>query len=485
MMKLSEILNKISSIQVIAKNYDAVVNNITSDSRNVNLGSIFVAVSGFKYDGHTFLLDVINKGVAAVIIEKNVLPDEIFFQSNVTKVLVQDSRIALAEIANEFYGNPSKLMKIFGITGTKGKSTTAIFLYEIIKHIEEKAGLIGTIENRIGDKKIPSKLTTPEALQINEYLAEMLNSGIKSAAIEISSHSLELKRVFGLDIKVAGFTNLASDHLDYHKTTENYLKAKKILFDSLSENSISIINADDESSFELVKNCNSKILTYGTEKSDFQILNIKTSLTGTSFSIQTKENLYNLTTKLIGEFNAFNATLAFAMATSIGFNVQKTIEAIKNAPQIPGRFEVIHKNGKIAIIDYAHTAGSMEAALVSLRKIVGNEVKIFTVFGAGGDRDKTKRPEMGKVAEKYSDKVFVTSDNPRTENPNLIIEDILAGMENVHFHNSDREIAIKTAIEEADGKTVVIIEGKGHETYSEVNGIRTHFDDKEIAEKYL
>ncbi len=486
-VKLSEILNGVEVKQTLGNAEEKIIRAISTDSRKVNENTVFIAISGYKTDAHKFVEDVINKGVAAVVIEKNIFPDELFLHSGVIKILVEDTRKALAQISNMFYGEPSEKLVLSGITGTKGKTTTTFFLKSVYDTAGIKSGLIGTIKNFAGNEELPTKLTTPEAFELNEMFAKMLLAGATHCVMEVSSHALSLKRVYGLDFDFAGFTNLASDHLDFYGTREKYFDAKKILFDELKPGATAIVNADDEFSEKIVANTKARIVKYGqNERADYRIENIDYDLSGTRFDVNFKGKIFRLETELVGEFNAYNATLAFALALEQGIPAEDVIEGIKNAPHVPGRFEIIRGGNKTVVIDYAHTAGSLESALKALRKAVGRETKIYTVFGAGGDRDKTKRPEMGKAAEKFSDKVFVTSDNPRTEPPEKIIADILAGMKKSDVYvNPDREEAIARALSEADEKTVVMIAGKGHEDYQEINGVRTRFSDKEIAEKYL
>jgi UDP-N-acetylmuramyl-tripeptide synthetase len=487
MIKLSEILNELHVIQVTGNEVDVEIDGISVDSRSVSDGTLFVAIIGENFDAHKALLDVINKGVRAVVIQKDLLPEQVYLQNNVIKILVKDTRQSLAVISNIFYGKPSSKLNLIGITGTKGKSTTAFYVRNIFKTANRKNGLIGTIKNIIDDKEIPTKLTTPESYTINSLLSNMVKEGVSDCVMEVSSHSLALKRVYGLDFDIAVFTNLASDHLDYHKTRDNYFEAKKILFDSLKNEAVAIINIDDDYGKRLAENIDCELITFGKSvEADFRLINIEYDFSGTKFVVVRNGKKIKLSTSLIGEFNAYNALAAFVSAVVSGVDIEVAQTGVETTPHVPGRFEVIKSNGKTVVIDYAHTAGSLEAALKAVRKISKPEEKVFTVFGAGGDRDKTKRPEMGKVAEAYSDKIFVTSDNPRTENPELIIEDILAGLKNKDVYaNPNREEAIKSAVSEADENTIVLIAGKGHETYQEINGIRNHFSDKEIAESAL
>ncbi len=487
MIKISEILNNLKVTQATGTKLDAEIKRISVDSRDVDNETLFIAIKGFNFDAHSALSDVINKGCPAVVIEEDNLPEENYSHNSVIKIVVPDTREALAVISDLFYGRPSTKINLIGITGTKGKSTSAFYLKNILKEAGRKSGLIGTIKNIVGEREIPTKLTTPESYTINSLLSEMIDEGVTDCVTEVSSHALSLKRVYGLDFDVVAFTNLASDHLDFYKTRENYFEAKKILFDSLKPSGIAVVNADDDFAEKIVADCKGKIVRFGfSSGSDYKIKSLDFDFNGTRFTVEIKGKEIFLDTNLIGTFNAYNALLAFASAVESGIPIDAAVKGIKTMPQVPGRFEVIKKGEKTVVIDYAHTAGSLEAALKAARKIAGRDMKIFTVFGAGGDRDKTKRPEMGKVAEEFSDKIFVTSDNPRTENPEEIIRDVVSGLKNKDVYvNPDREEAIKSAVSEADENCVVIIAGKGHENYQEVNGVRNHFSDKEIAEKYL
>lgn len=487
-MELTALLNSVSAIQVIGEVQRRDVSDIQYDSRKVKKNSVFVAIKGFKTDGHKFIMDSINNGAVAVVVEEdNVIPDEIIRHSQVAKILVKNSRVALAELSKGFYKDPTSFLKLIGITGTNGKTTTSFILKNILEHSGYKTGLVGTIVNYIGKTKVDSKLTTPESNDLNNFFHQMIEEKCSYAVMEVSSHSLALNRVYGLNFAGAVFTNITSDHLDFHNTFEEYLKAKKILFDSLSKNSYSVINSDDVSSTRIIENCKAKICSYGLfNNSDYQIKDITYDLSGTNFSIINANKRFQIHTSLIGTFNAYNATAAFATAHSFGIDEKTIIEGIKSTPQVPGRFEVIGSGTKKVIVDYSHTADSLEKALLAVREIVKNEVQVVTVFGCGGDRDKTKRPVMGKIASELSDKVIITSDNPRTENPYAIIEDIKKGITKNNFIIvENREEAIRKAIKTSEDKSVILIAGKGHENYQEINGVRHHFSDQEVAGKYL
>ena len=486
-MQLTDLINNIHVIQVAGDVQRKEISNIVYDSREVTKNSVFVAIKGYSTDGHKFILDAINKGADAIILEDdNVVPEEIFIHRNVTKILVKNSRIALAELSKGFFKDPSSKIVLAGVTGTNGKTTTTFLVKNIFDSLGVKAGLIGTIANYIGDEKIVSKLTTPESIEINKYLSEMINKDCRYCAMEVSSHSLSLNRTYGLNFKFAVFTNITIDHLDFHKTFDNYKNSKKMLFDQLSEDSIAIINSDDENSEFMINNCKGKVIRFGKKPdSDYLISNVEFNLQETSYNLTHNGEIYQINIPLIGEFNAFNSTAALIVCHQSGFYLEEIIEVLKNVNQVPGRFEVIGKGNKKVIIDYAHTPDSLEKSIISLRKIIGDN-KLITVFGCGGDRDKTKRPIMGKIATDLSDKVIITSDNPRTENPYSIIDDIVKGIiKSNYLIIEDREEAIKKAIELGDNNAAILIAGKGHETYQIINETKLDFSDSKTARKYL
>jgi len=487
-MLLSTLINNISAIQVIGSPELVEIENITIDSREVVKGSIFVAIKGFKFDGHKFISQSVSNGVSAVIIENEDHGlDQLLKSANVVKILVNDSRKTLAKISNSFYGAPSTKLNLIGITGTKGKTTTSFYIKNILENSGKIAGLIGTNKNLIGNIEIPTKLTTPESHVINNLLSKMVEAECTDCVMEVSSHSLELARVAELDFNIGVFTNITSDHLDFHSTFDNYLSAKKIFFDNLKSTANILYNKDDENYEAIIKDSAAHKISYSlNHNSDISISNVEYNLDGTRFKIRYLEKDYEVKTKLIGLFNAYNSTAAIGASIYSGVSIEKAVEGIYLSPQVPGRFEVLSAADKKIIIDYSHTADSLKQALEAIKHIVNGERSIYTVFGCGGDRDKTKRPVMGKIAQELSDYVFVTSDNPRTEDPLLIIQDIENGMtEQNHKVIEDREEAIKMAIETSDDNTVILIAGKGHENYQEINGVRNFFSDKEIAQKYM
>ncbi|MCF8241094.1 MAG: UDP-N-acetylmuramoyl-L-alanyl-D-glutamate--2,6-diaminopimelate ligase [Melioribacteraceae bacterium] len=487
-MNLAELLNSVDVIQVTGNAELKEIRSLTFDSREAGNGSLFFAVRGFKTDGHKFIPEVLSKNPAAIVIDNpESVPAQIFDKSECVKIIVEDSRKAMAQFANIFYGEPSKKLKVFGITGTKGKTTSVFYLKHILQNAGIKTGLIGTIKNMIGDKTIATKLTTPESITINDLMHQMITEGCTHCVMEISSHSLSLHRIDYLDIDYAGFTNITSDHMDYHKTFENYLDSKKTLFDQLKPDSCAVVNCDDPSWEKLTANSKSQIKTYGEDRNaQFKIKNIEYDFESTSYDLEFDGNEYKIKTSLVGKFNVHNSAVAFALAYESGIDAEIIIKGIETAPQVPGRFEIITRGTKKVVIDYAHSSDSLKKVLLSMNHVNKEHRPLYTVFGCGGDRDKTKRPVMGSIAEELSDYVYVTSDNPRTEDPVFIIEDIKKGLKkDNHKIVVDREEAIKKSIMESEDNAVILIAGKGHENYQEINGVRNYFSDKDLAEKYL
>lgn len=487
-MLLSELLNKITSVQVVGTPPYREVSGVEYDSRKVVDGSVFVAIKGFKTNGHLFLQDALNNKAVAVVVENyDAIPDSLVSHFKAVKIIVKDSRQALAEISKAIFNNPSKKLRLIGITGTNGKTTTSYFLKNIYETSGYKVGLIGTIANYIGKDKIDSKLTTPESNDLNRMLNQMHTSGCDFAVMEVSSHSLVLKRVHGLNFAFAVFTNITAEHLDFHGDFQNYLNAKKILFDSLPVSSTALYNADDLHSVDVIKDCPALKYSFGTNSdTQFRLTNINCDLSGTSFTIDYENKEYHLKTSLVGDFNAYNAAGAFAVAKLSGIKDEIIAEGISTTPQVPGRFEVLNNGTRKIVIDYSHTPDSLEKTLMVIRKITDKKNPVLTVFGCGGNRDKLKRPLMGKIATELSDNVIVTSDNPRNENPSAIIEEIKAGITTDNYHVvEDREKAIEEAIRKSQKNSVILIAGKGHEDYQEVGDVRHHFSDREVAKKYL
>lgn len=487
-MKLPQLLNDVKTLQVTGNAEEVEINKLIINSQEAELNSIFFAIKGYKTDGHKFILDAINKGASAIVLDNNdAVPPEIFDKSNVVKIVVENSRKALSKFANVLYDKPSQNLNVYGITGTKGKSTTAFYLKSIIEAGGDICGLIGTISNYIGTEEWKSRLTTPEANEINQMFDAMLKKGIKNSVMEVSSHSLYLHRVDDIDFDSVIFTNIASDHLDFHKTFENYFAAKKMLFDNLNLEAKAIYNIDDPNGQKIVNDVKTKKYSFGVdETADFRVEGIEYDFEGTRFTITHNKQSFQVNTKLIGLFNAYNSTAALAAAMTKGIPLEQTLEGIKNTPQVPGRFELIEHDDKKIIVDYAHNASSLDQVLKSIKHINQEKRPVHTVFGCGGDRDKTKRPVMGKIADELSTVIYVTSDNPRTENPSSIIDDIVTGIKRSDYRRiDDREEAIKTAIQNSEDNAIVLIAGKGHETYQEINGVRSFFSDRETIKKYL
>jgi UDP-N-acetylmuramoyl-L-alanyl-D-glutamate--2,6-diaminopimelate ligase len=487
-MELSRLLNNVKVIQVVGEISQEGITGIHYDSRKVTKNSIFVAIKGFKTDGHKFISDAINNGAAAIVLEDDdAFPDDAITRQNAAKILVKDSREALAELSNYFFNEPSKKIKLIGVTGTNGKTTTSYFIKSVFETAGYKTGLIGTITNLIGDEEIPTSLTTPESNDLNMLFQQMCTKGCEYAVMEVSSHSLVLNRVHKLFFSSGVFTNLTQEHLDFHESMDNYLNAKKILFDNLDISASAIFNIDDPSGSKIIADSKAKIFSYGSsETSDFKLMNIQFDLNGTNFTVKYKNQKYHASTSLVGEFNAYNACAAFSSAMLSGIDSELILKGIENTKPVRGRFEVIGSSSKKVIVDYSHTPDSLEKALLAIRKIVKNDKPVYAVFGCGGNRDRTKRPVMGKIASEIADKIIITSDNPRFEEPMTIIDEIKSGISKKNFTViENREEAIKNAIQSSEKDAVILVAGKGHETYQEIKGVRNHFSDKELAEKYL
>lgn len=487
-MLLSEALKNLNILEIKGKIDNKSINSICYDSRKANENSLFVAIKGFADDGHKYIAQALDKGATAIIYE-----DESYIRSlsNFEErvfIKVTNSRKALSIVSQNFFGNPTSKLKLIGITGTKGKTTTAFLIKNLLEYAGVKCGLIGTIANYIGKEKIKSSLTTPESYDACELLNAMVENDCKAAVMEVSSHSLELGRVYSFNFFSGVFTNITSDHMDFHKTFENYLNAKKKLFDSLSKDSYAIINVDDPNGYDIIRDCNAKVLRYSSKDKncDLYLRNIEFSLDGTKFVVEYKGKSYDVFINLVGDFNAYNAAAAFLVCLAFGLSPESIIEGLRKSEQVPGRFQKIANDRKTVIIDYAHTADSLEKTLLAIRKISKQSNKIYTVFGCGGNRDRTKRPIMGEIAARLSDYVVVTSDNPRFEEPEEIINEITAGIKTNNYKiEADREQAIKWAIENSENDAIILVAGKGHEDYQIIKDKRIRFSDEEIARKYL
>lgn len=478
-MNLSELIADLNNAKVRGP-IDIDITGIAYDSRQVEMGNIFVCICGFKTDGHEYIQDAVKKGAAAVLVQK-----DIPYHEGITFVKVDDTRKALAIISAAYFGYPSKKLKLIGVTGTNGKTTTTYMIKSILEQQGYKVGLIGTISNIIGDKKIESKRTTPESYDLQKMFYKMAGLHTDYCVMEVSSHSLALERVYGCFFNVGIFTNLTRDHLDFHKTFENYLNAKVKLF---NQSKIAAVNIDDNYSDDVIKKIKIPVASYSVNnKADVTACDIEITSTFSIFKINYKEESIKVNLPLPGRFNVYNALAAASACIYEGVplsTIKKGLESIKG---IPGRSEVIKSDkGFTVIIDYAHTPDGLLNILNTVKEYVKGH--IITVFGCGGDRDKTKRPIMGEIAGRLSDFCMVTSDNPRSEDPDAIIDDILPGIKKAtHDYKviADRKEAIKEAIGLAKADDVVVIAGKGHETYQILKDKTIHFDEREIVRDIL
>jgi len=480
--QLNKILESIDFLQRVGTT-DSILRNISFDSRTVGHDDLFVAVKGVKMDGHDFIPEVINKGVAAVICER--IPDNM--PENIVFIKVRNSAVALGQAASAWYDHPSTRLKVIGITGTNGKTSTVFLLYHLFKGLGFKTGLLSTIENRIGDEKVASTHTTADSIQINKNLAKMIESGCHYCFMELSSHAIDQERIAGLKISGAIFSNISHDHLDYHVTLDNYIKAKKKLFDELPTDAFVLVNADDSHSKIMLQNCVARKFNYSLKSpSDYKGRILENSFDGLLLRIDNQE----VWCRLVGGFNAYNLLATFAVARIEGFQNHEVLPLLSLLAPVEGRFQIIRsKAGITVIVDYAHTPDALKNVLKTINEVRSGKEKLITIIGAGGDRDRLKRPLLAKIACRLSDRVILTSDNPRTEKPEMIIDDMEAGldrdMKKKTIRITDRLEAIKTAIMISLKDDIILIAGKGHETYQEVNGVKSHFDDREIAVEYL
>ncbi|MCC7431341.1 UDP-N-acetylmuramoyl-L-alanyl-D-glutamate--2,6-diaminopimelate ligase [bacterium] len=477
-MKLTQLLEN-TVFELLQGTLEKEILNLNYDSRKITQNSVFVAIKGFSTDGHNFLLPAIKNGASVLVVEelKNL---EDFPELTILKV--KNSRQTLALLSANFYGNPAKKLTLVGITGTNGKTTTSFVIKALLEKFGVKIGLLGTTGNFIADKKFENTHTTPESLELHEFFAKMLAENVQIVVMEVSSHSLFLERVFGLDFKVAIFTNLTQDHLDFHETLENYKLAKGILFKNLSKNSFAVLNADDEVSDFYAKTTRAKVMTFSQNKNaNLSVLKTKFSLEGTEFTVNFEGKIFSAKTLLPGKFNLSNVLASLlAVFSVLQKNFNEIVSGLETVKPVEGRFEIIRKNKLFAVVDYAHTPDALEKILVSLREVCKG--KIVTVFGCGGDRDKTKRAKMGKIASELSDEIVVTSDNPRTENPLEIISEIKKGISKPNFYEvQDRKKAIELGVSLLKSGDVLLVAGKGHETYQIFGTQKIHFNDREVV----
>ena len=479
-MKLKELLHAIPVLQVLGS-LDVEVEAIAFDSRQVQRGTLFVAVRGVHTDGHLFLSTAIENNASVVVVED--IPETV--NPFVTYIQVGDSAYALGILAGNFYDNPSQSLKLVGVTGTNGKTTVATLLFNLFQQLGYHVGLLSTVENRIGSAIIPATHTTPDPVALNKLLRQMVDDGCDYCFMEVSSHAVVQQRIVGLRFAGGIFTNITHDHLDFHGTFDNYIKAKKKFFDDLDGFAFALTNVDDKNGSIMLQNTIAHRKSYGLQNmADFKAKVLESHFDGMLLHIDTHE----LWVKLVGGFNAYNLLAVYATAILLEQETSKVLVALSEISGAEGRFETIRSgNGIVGIVDYAHTPDAVENVLETIKDLRNVGQQIITVLGCGGDRDKTKRPEMAKVALKYSDKLIITSDNPRTEDPIGIIKDMEAGVEVDNKKNTfsitDRREAIRAACHLANPGDIVLVAGKGHEKYQEINGVRHHFDDREELEK--
>ena len=498
-MVLKDLLADVRVIKLYSATYgkqvltqDLSVQNIRYDSRKVGPSDMFVAMRGTAVNGHRFIQDAMKAGAVVVVMDDDgALPDTMFMHEGIIKVVVPDSRLALAQLAANYYGRPAEKLTLCGVTGTNGKTTTANLVASVLEARGDKVGLLGTIEYRMGGTTRPATHTTPESLELNSMLADMVHAGCTAAVMEVSSHALALHRVAGLRFQAAVFTNLTQDHLDYHKTMEEYFRAKKILFDDLGTDAVTVLNADDPYAQRMKEGIKARVLTYGTKAGvDVRATEIALGVRGCSCIVTNRGEKRTVRSPLTGHFNIENILGAYAAGIGLGIPVDTIVEGIQKVRAVRGRFEQIPSPaGWTAIIDYAHTPDALEQCLNAIHDVVppGDGHRVITVFGCGGDRDRGKRHIMGRIASEKSNVTVVTSDNPRTENPATIMEEVLTGVLKGRevIAQVDRHEAIRTALSLARKGDVVLIAGKGHENYQVVGTTKHHFDDREEVMNFI
>jgi len=475
MIRIEEILKGIEIESLTGTETD--ISGVEFDSRNVIRGSLFVAVKGYKTDGHEYISSAIASGAAAVMCE--ILPQSI--DKKVCWIKTGDSAKALGIAASNFYGNPSASIKLVGVTGTNGKTTIATLLYNMFMRLGYKCGLFSTVCNYINGKEYPATHTTPDPVQLNRLLADMVSAGCDFAFMEVSSHSSDQQRIAGLNFQGGIFTNLTHDHLDYHKTFDNYLAAKKRFFDSLPASSFALVNIDDRNGRVMLQNCKAAHKTFSVRgMADYRCNILEQGFEGMGLKIQGEE----VWTRFIGDFNASNLLAVYAASELLGAAKKEILTILSDLHSVSGRLEVVKSQGGITgIVDYAHTPDALLNVIETINKIREGGVQLITLVGAGGDRDRTKRPKMAAISAEGSNKTILTSDNPRTEDPEKILDEMEAGitpdLRRKTLRIADRREAIRTAVMLANRGDVILVAGKGHETYQEIKGVKHHFDDRE------
>ena len=474
---LTDILYKVR-LQAAHGSMDKAVSSLSIDSRKVSIGGCFIAIAGATIDGHKFIDTAIERGATAIVCQ--MMP--VNFTDGITYVKVANTNEAVAWMSHHFYDEPSTKLKLVGITGTNGKTTIATLLFKLFSSLDYTCGLISTVQNQIGNKVLTATHTTPDAISVNELIKQMSDAGCSHVFMECSSHAIHQHRITGLDFDGALFSNITHDHLDYHKTFDEYIRVKKKFFDSLSEKAFAISNLDDKRGSVMLQNTVAHKYFYSLrDMATFKGKIIENALLGLVVDINGVEVHF----RMIGEFNAYNLLAVYGAAICLGEDKQQVLQILSNTTGAEGRFDYIvsSKDKVIGIVDYAHTPDALLNVLATIKKLKQGGEKVITVVGCGGDRDKTKRPIMAEVASEHSDRAILTSDNPRSEDPQKIIDDMIAGMQSQHKRKSlciaDRREAIKAAVDMAQPKDIVLIAGKGHEKYQEINGVKHHFDDKE------
>lgn len=479
-MKLKDLLYKVELIEIIG-NVDLEITSVEFDSRKIQSGTLFVAQSGTQVDGHDFISKSIENGAVAIVCERK--PQEII--PGVTYVVVANSSIALGIIASNLYGNPTEKLKLIGITGTNGKTTTATLTYNLLESLGYAAVLISTIRILIHGNEYPSSHTTPDILTLNKIFSEAVEKGCEYAVMEVSSHGIHQNRIAGLNFSIGVFSNITHDHLDYHKTFAGYIKAKKKFFDELPKSALALTNIDDKNGVVMLQNSPAKRYSYALKTdADFKAKILENQFEGMMLLLDGKE----FWTPLIGQFNAYNLLAVYSIGSLLGIEKEEILTHLSKLKNVDGRFQTYRSTGGIvAIVDYAHTPDALENVLNTIQNIRTRNEKLITVVGCGGDRDKTKRPEMAKISARMSDLAIFTSDNPRSEDPEEILNDMETGVEPPYYNKTlkipDRKEAIKTAYKMAEKGDIILIAGKGHETYQEIKGVKHHFDDLETAQE--
>ena len=482
-MILNELLSVIKPIEVIG-NTDMEISGLHFDSRKVGAGDVFVAQVGTAVDGHTFIDGCVAKGAAAVVLsDKQYLPGK---ANGTTFILVDNTDRALGLMAGKWFGEPSKKLTLVGVTGTNGKTTIATLLYKLVRALGYKAGLLSTVVNYIEDEAVPATHTTPDAIELNGLLRKMVDAGCSYAFMEVSSHAIAQERIAGLDFDGALFTNLTRDHIDYHKTFDNYRDTKKRLFDGLKKTAFAVTNKDDKNGLVMTQNCKASVHTYSTRSlADYKAQILEEGFDGMLLNINGKE----VFVPLVGRFNVSNLLCIYGAALNLGFEELEVLRVLSTLKPVNGRFETIHSpKGWTAIVDYAHTPDAVDNVIQTIRDIKKEGAKLITVVGCGGNRDKGKRPMMAQIAKRGSEQLILTSDNPRDEEPADILNDMKAGLTEEELRSTlvieDRAAAIQTACTLAQADDVILVAGKGHEDYQIIKGVKHHFDDHEQVRKY-